>query len=69
MDGSVDFYRGWDEYVIGFGDKRREFWLGERNFTSLDWFENILLLGDNTGFLMGQYWSSHFHPIMIVIVP
>lgn len=27
-DGSVDFYRGWNDYVNGFGDKQREFWLG-----------------------------------------
>ncbi|XP_077974512.1 microfibril-associated glycoprotein 4-like [Styela clava] len=28
MDGLVDFYRGWDDYVLGFGNKEKEFWLG-----------------------------------------
>lgn len=28
MDGSVDFYRNWKDYVNGFGNKRKEFWLG-----------------------------------------
>ena len=28
MDGSVDFYRNWKDYVEGFGDLQGEFWLG-----------------------------------------
>ena len=27
MDGTEDFYRGWDDYVKGFGDLNGEFWL------------------------------------------
>ena len=27
-DGSEDFHRGWADYVAGFGNLKREFWLG-----------------------------------------
>ncbi|KAK7929475.1 hypothetical protein WMY93_005870 [Mugilogobius chulae] len=28
MDGSVNFYRDWDQYVQGFGDANGEYWFG-----------------------------------------
>ena len=34
-DGSVDFYRNWDQYVNGFGDLNGEFWLGLRHINEI----------------------------------
>ena len=28
QDGSIDFYRGWNSYQFGFGQRQGEFWLG-----------------------------------------
>ena len=28
LNGSVDFYRAWSDYKVGFGDLNGEFWLG-----------------------------------------
>ena len=28
IDDSVDFYRGWDDYVVGFGDLTGNLWAG-----------------------------------------
>lgn len=29
INGSVDFFRGWDDYKIGFGDVSGEYWIGD----------------------------------------
>lgn len=34
-NGTVDFYRGWDDYRNGFGDLRGEFWLGNEKIHQL----------------------------------
>uniref|UniRef100_A0A670K3Z9 Fibrinogen C-terminal domain-containing protein n=1 Tax=Podarcis muralis TaxID=64176 RepID=A0A670K3Z9_PODMU len=31
LDGSVDFYRTWNDYKKGFGNQLSEFWLGNEN--------------------------------------
>ena len=46
QDGSVDFYRGWDDYKNGFGDISGEFWLGNDKIHRLTTSQKMVLRFD-----------------------
>ncbi|XP_078112127.1 microfibril-associated glycoprotein 4-like [Sander vitreus] len=50
MDGSVNFYRGWDQYKLGFGNAAGEYWLGLDNIHYLTKNRKIELLVDMEDF-------------------
>ncbi|XP_031163699.2 microfibril-associated glycoprotein 4-like [Sander lucioperca] len=50
MDGSVNFYRGWDQYKTGFGNAAGEFWLGLDNIGYLTKNRKTELLVDMEDF-------------------
>ncbi|CAC5407843.1 Fibrinogen-like protein A,Ryncolin-4,Angiopoietin-related protein 7,Ficolin-3,Ficolin-1-B,Techylectin-5A,Ficolin-2,Ryncolin-1,Tenascin-R,Fibrinogen-like protein 1,Angiopoietin-1,Tenascin-X,Fibrinogen C domain-containing protein 1-A,Tenascin-N,Ryncolin-3,Tenascin,Techylectin-like protein,Fibrinogen C domain-containing protein 1,Ryncolin-2,Techylectin-5B,Microfibril-associated glycoprotein 4,Ficolin-1-A,Ficolin-1,Fibrinogen C domain-containing protein 1-B,Angiopoietin-4 [Mytilus coruscus] len=49
IDGTLDFYKNWDEYENGFGDVNKEFWLGNdklHKLTSLNTYTLRVVLHD-----------------------
>ncbi|KAL9982287.1 hypothetical protein ACROYT_G004313 [Oculina patagonica] len=46
LDGSVDFYLGWESYKNGFGDMNGEFWLGNDNLHRLTAADDVMLRVD-----------------------
>ena len=46
LDGSVDFYLGWESYKNGFGDLNGEFWLGNDNLHRLTAADDVKLRVD-----------------------
>ncbi|CAF3960988.1 unnamed protein product [Rotaria sordida] len=55
INGTIDFYRGWNDYKNGFGDLRTEFWLGN---------EKIHLLTNQGRYILRidlQPWNSPVH--------
>ncbi|XP_061564332.1 microfibril-associated glycoprotein 4-like isoform X1 [Cololabis saira] len=50
MDGTVNFYRGWDQYKMGFGTAGGEYWLGLENLFHLSLRKKYELLVDMEDF-------------------
>ncbi|KAM9336569.1 microfibril-associated glycoprotein 4-like [Symphorus nematophorus] len=61
MDGTVAFYRGWDQYEAGFGNTHGEYWLGLQNIhllTSQQKYELRVDMEDFTGKQVFAKYSS-----------
>ena len=46
LEGSVNFFRGWDSYKSGFGNLNGEFWLGNDNLHRLTTADEVVLRVD-----------------------
>ncbi|XP_049325403.1 microfibril-associated glycoprotein 4 isoform X1 [Astyanax mexicanus] len=66
MDGSVNFYRGWDHYKTGFGFADGEYWLGLENLFHLTLRKKYELRVDmqdwDGGWASAQYSSFSVDP-------
>ncbi|XP_042337484.1 microfibril-associated glycoprotein 4-like [Plectropomus leopardus] len=61
MDGSVNFYRPWDQYKMGFGNSAGEYWLGLEtlhNLTKGKSYELLVNMEDFDGNKMSARYSS-----------
>ena len=59
MDGTVDFYRNWADYVKGFGDLNGEFWLGLSKIHRLTQTANTSLRVDLADFEGGNRYANY----------
>ncbi|XP_070846635.1 microfibril-associated glycoprotein 4-like [Chaetodon trifascialis] len=59
MDGSVNFYRPWDQYKMGFGDAAGEYWLGLENIHQLTRGRKYELLVDMEDFEGGKVFARY----------
>ena len=58
-DGSVDFFRNWLEYKVGFGALEKEFWLGNDKIHRLTKRKDMMIRFDLKGFL-GKVWFAEY---------
>uniref|UniRef100_A0A3Q2CS80 Microfibril associated protein 4 n=2 Tax=Cyprinodon variegatus TaxID=28743 RepID=A0A3Q2CS80_CYPVA len=59
MDGSVNFYRPWDQYKTGFGNAAGEYWLGLENLYQLSLRKRYELLVDMEDFEGNQVHARY----------
>ena len=58
INGSVNFYRNWTDYVNGFGDLDREFWYGLEKIHCLTTRKNVELgIEIGNGTKPSQIWT------------
>ncbi|KAI4897233.1 hypothetical protein NFI96_024323 [Prochilodus magdalenae] len=59
MDGSVNFYRPWDDYKNGFGNKSGEYWIGLHNIYLLTYVYKYELRVDMEDFDGGRAYARY----------
>ncbi|XP_062385188.1 microfibril-associated glycoprotein 4-like [Sardina pilchardus] len=59
MDGTVNFYRPWDHYKEGFGNKSGEYWLGLETIFSLTWRGKYELRVDMEDWERGHVYAQY----------
>ncbi|XP_061086528.1 microfibril-associated glycoprotein 4-like [Conger conger] len=59
MDGTVNFYRPWNQYKTGFGDPAGEYWLGLENIFLLTWTKKYELRVDMEDFERGRVHAQY----------
>ena len=59
-DGSVDFYRGWAEFVSGFGDVKGEHWLGLKKISCLAGAKPVAQLRVDLADFEGNHKYAHY---------
>ncbi|KAK2818944.1 hypothetical protein Q5P01_024505 [Channa striata] len=59
MDGSVNFYRPWDQYKMGFGNAAGEYWLGLENLFYMTLRKKYELLVDMEDFNGNKAFSRY----------